>query len=73
MAATPPAAIAGDLAFDRPANVVDANVKRVIARLFAVEKPLPAAKGEIAALAGALAPASRHRKTGLRRSWIWGR
>ena len=37
------AAIAA-IAFDRPATVVDGNVERVMARLFAVETPLPAAK-----------------------------
>jgi A/G-specific adenine glycosylase len=48
------AAIAA-IAFERPANVVDGNVERVIARLYAVEAPLPAAKSELVALAGALA------------------
>jgi A/G-specific adenine glycosylase len=52
------AAIAA-IAFDRPANVVDANVERVIARLFAVETPLPAAKPELKALAGQLATSER--------------
>jgi A/G-specific adenine glycosylase len=47
------AAIAA-IAFDRPANVVDGNVERVIARLFAVEAPLPAAKPELRALAATL-------------------
>jgi A/G-specific adenine glycosylase len=47
------AAIAA-IAFDRPANVVDGNVERVVARLFAVETPLPAAKPELRALAGSL-------------------
>jgi len=47
------AAIAA-IAFDRPANVVDGNVERVVARLFAVETPLPAAKPELRRLAGAL-------------------
>src|SRR5579864_4778220 len=47
------AAIAA-IAFERPANVVDANVERVIARLFAVETPLPAVKPELKALAAAL-------------------
>ncbi|MEP6967955.1 MAG: A/G-specific adenine glycosylase, partial [Pseudomonadota bacterium] len=47
------AAIAA-IAFGRPANVVDANVERVIARLFAVETPLPAAKPELTRLAGTL-------------------
>jgi A/G-specific adenine glycosylase len=48
------AAIAA-IAFDRPANVVDGNVERVIARLHAVDTPLPAGKPELVALAGALA------------------
>jgi A/G-specific adenine glycosylase len=52
------AAIAA-IAFDRPANVVDGNVERVIARLHAVETPLPAAKPQLVALAGALADFAR--------------
>ncbi|HWA01090.1 MAG TPA: A/G-specific adenine glycosylase [Caulobacterales bacterium] len=45
------AAIAA-IAYDQPANVVDGNVERVMARLHAVETPLPAAKAELRALAG---------------------
>jgi A/G-specific adenine glycosylase len=52
------AAIAA-IAFDRPANVVDGNVERVIARLFAVETPLPAAKPKLKRLAGDLIAADR--------------
>ncbi len=52
------AAIAA-IAFDRPATVVDANVERVMARLFAVETPLPAAKPELARLAARLVRADR--------------
>jgi A/G-specific adenine glycosylase len=52
------AAIAA-IAFDRRAVVVDGNVERVIARLYALETPLPAAKPEIRRLADALTPASR--------------
>ncbi|ARJ70771.1 A/G-specific adenine glycosylase [Paracoccus contaminans] len=52
------AAIAA-IAFDRPETVVDGNVERVVARLFAVETPLPAAKRELAALAGTLTPIRR--------------
>src|SRR5712672_4022904 len=37
------AAIAA-IAFDQPATVVDGNVERVMARLFAVTAPLPASK-----------------------------
>jgi len=47
------AAIAA-IAFDRPANVVDGNVERLVSRLYAVETPLPAAKPELTALAGGL-------------------
>ena len=52
------AAIAA-IAFDAPANVVDGNVERVMARLFAVETPLPAAKPELARLASGLVTAKR--------------
>jgi len=45
------AAAVAAIAFDRPANVVDGNVERVMARLFAVETPLPAAKKALTALA----------------------
>ncbi len=48
------AAIAA-IAFDRAETVVDGNVERVVARLFAVQTPLPAAKPELVALAGARA------------------
>ncbi len=47
------------IAFDRPANVVDGNVERVMARLFAVETPLPDAKPELKRLAGELVTADR--------------
>ena len=52
------AAIAA-IAFDRPAVVVDGNVERVVARLYAVETPLPAAKPELRRLAGDLTPDER--------------
>jgi A/G-specific adenine glycosylase len=52
------AAIAA-IAFDRPEAVVDGNVERVVARLFAVEAPLPRAKGELTALAAGLTPRDR--------------
>jgi A/G-specific adenine glycosylase len=48
------AAAVAAIAFDRPANVVDGNVERVMARLFAVETPLPAAKPELRRRAGSL-------------------
>ena len=53
------AAAVAAIAFDRPANVVDGNVERVMARLFAVETPLPAAKPDLKARAGALVTADR--------------
>lgn len=52
------AAIAA-IALDQPANVVDGNVERVMARLYAVETPLPDAKAELRARAGALVTAKR--------------
>lgn len=45
------AAAVAAIAFDRLANVVDGNVERVMARLFAVEAPLPAARPELRRLA----------------------
>lgn len=53
------AAAVAAIAFDRPAVVVDGNVERVVARLFAVQAPLPAAKPELTRLAGLLTPADR--------------
>lgn len=52
------AAIAA-IAFGQRAVVVDGNVERVVARLFAVEEPLPAAKPNLTALADTLTPAQR--------------
>ncbi len=50
------AAIAA-IAFDQPETVVDGNVERVMARLFDVHTPLPAAKPELTAIAARLTPA----------------
>jgi A/G-specific adenine glycosylase len=52
------AAIAA-IAFDEPVAVVDGNVERVIARLFAIDTPLPAAKKEIRARQQGLTPQDR--------------
>ena len=52
------AAIAA-IAFDRPATVVDGNIERVMARLRAVETPLPTAKPRLYTLAAELTPETR--------------
>ncbi len=52
------AAIAA-IAFDAPATPVDGNIERVIARLYAIDMPLPAAKPEISQLAQSLTPQRR--------------
>lgn len=52
------AAIAA-IAFDEPAPVVDGNVERVVARLFAIATPLPEAKKAIRARQAELTPATR--------------
>ncbi|PZX16535.1 A/G-specific DNA-adenine glycosylase [Palleronia aestuarii] len=52
------AAIAA-IAFDRSETVVDGNVERVMARLHAVEAPLPGSKRQLGALAAALTPERR--------------
>jgi A/G-specific adenine glycosylase len=51
------AAAISAIAFGRRAVVVDANVERVVSRLFAVEEPLPAARETIYRLADSLTPA----------------
>jgi A/G-specific adenine glycosylase len=47
------------IAFGQPASAVDGNVERVIARLYAIETPLPDAKLEIQARAEKLVPPQR--------------
>ena len=47
------------IAYDEVAVVVDGNVERVMARLFAVEDPLPGAKPALTALAARLTPDRR--------------
>jgi A/G-specific adenine glycosylase len=53
------AAAVAAIAFDTPASPVDGNIERVIARLHALEAPLPAVKPDIAKLARALTPPQR--------------
>ncbi|WP_114287560.1 A/G-specific adenine glycosylase [Candidatus Halocynthiibacter alkanivorans] len=52
------AAIAA-IAFDQPAVVVDGNVERVMARIYAVQAPLPGSKPALTALAARLTPVRR--------------
>jgi len=53
------AASVAAIAFGRRAVVVDANVERVVARLFAIDAPLPGARGAIRAAADAITPDAR--------------
>ncbi len=53
------AAAVAAIAFDEPATVVDGNVERVMARLHAVEAPLPGAKAELSRLAARHTPLER--------------
>jgi A/G-specific adenine glycosylase len=51
------AAAVAAIAFGKRAVVVDANVERVVARLFAIDEPLPRGKAAIRAAAEAITPA----------------
>ncbi|MEY4696889.1 MAG: hypothetical protein RIT14_1317 [Pseudomonadota bacterium] len=53
------AAAVAAIAHDQSATVVDGNVERVMARLWRVETPLPAAKAELTRLAATLTPSER--------------
>ena len=53
------AAAVSSIAFDLPQAVLDGNVERVMARLYDIHTPLPAAKPELMALAEALTPTKR--------------
>lgn len=53
------AAAVAAIAFGRRAVVIDANVERVVARLFAIDAPLPAGKAAIRAAADAITPEQR--------------
>ena len=53
------AAAVAAIAFGRRAVVVDANVERVVARLFAIDEPLPGARKAIRAAAEGITPAER--------------
>ena len=53
------AAAVAAIAFDRRAVVVDANVERVVARLFAIAEPLPGSRPAIRACADTITPDTR--------------
>ena len=53
-------AAVASIAFDQRANVVDGNVERVMARLFAIETPLPKGKEELRQAASKLLPNTRY-------------
>ncbi len=53
------AAAVSSIAFDKPYTVLDGNVERVMARLYDIHTPLPAAKPELMAKATALTPSAR--------------
>ncbi|MES2288335.1 MAG: A/G-specific adenine glycosylase [Pseudomonadota bacterium] len=53
------AAAVAAIAFGQRAVVVDGNVERVVARLFAIETPLPAAKPELYRLTDSITPETR--------------
>lgn len=53
------AAAVAAIAFDRRAVVVDANVERVVSRLFAIAEPLPAARKSIRAATDTITPDRR--------------
>ncbi len=53
------AAAVASIAFDLPFTVLDGNVERVMARLYDIHTPLPAAKPELMVKAAALTPQSR--------------
>ncbi|MDE2302751.1 MAG: A/G-specific adenine glycosylase [Sphingomonadales bacterium] len=52
------AAAVAAIAFGEPAVVVDANVERVVSRLFAIATPLPGGRAEIRRAAAAITPAA---------------
>lgn len=53
------ASAVASIAYDEQATVVDGNVERVMARMFAEQTPLPAAKPVLTDLAASLTPAVR--------------
>jgi A/G-specific adenine glycosylase len=54
------AAAVAAIAYGRRANVVDGNVERVMARMFAIRTPLPQAKAKLREAAATLLPEARY-------------
>lgn len=52
------------IAFNKPANVVDGNVERVVARLFGIEDPLPPSKNKLRQSAEQLVPSKSEGRPG---------
>ncbi len=52
------------IAFNKPANVVDGNVERVMSRIFEIDAPLPGSKPRLRAAAEVLAPSSSIQRPG---------
>ncbi len=53
------AAAVAAIAFEKRSVVVDANVERIVARLFAIEEPLPSARKQIRSKTGEMTPDER--------------
>jgi A/G-specific adenine glycosylase len=53
------AAAVAAIAFGRPAAAIDGNAERLVARLYSISTPTPAAKSEIKAKAAAMVPVER--------------
>ena len=52
------------IAYNKPANVVDGNVERVVARLFGIEDPLPSSKNKLRQSAEQLVPSKSEGRPG---------
>jgi A/G-specific adenine glycosylase len=53
------AAAVAAIAYGRPVAAIDGNAERVLARLYSIDTPLPAARSEIKAKAAAMVPVAR--------------
>lgn len=55
------AAAIASIAFNKPANVVDGNIERIMARLYAIQEPLADSKKHLKELAGSLTDNQKNR------------